>query len=140
MIDNPDRESYNLMAGVGKFAFGPISVLAQYLNKVKSMPNIDGVDEVTTTVLSVMPVYKVNNTFDIIARYDMYDPNTDTDDDAKNTLIAGINYNMVRNAKNAPVLFVQANYETTTFEDESDAVNQIMVQLRWIFSETINKN
>jgi len=139
MIDNPDREEYNMMAGVGKFAYGPFSVLAQYLNKVKSLPNVDGVDNVTSTVLSLMPVFKVNNMLDIIARYDIYDPNTDTDNDANNTLIAGLNYNMIRNAKDSPVLFVQANYETTTFEDKSDSINKIMVQLRWKFSETINK-
>ncbi|MCF7793681.1 MAG: OprO/OprP family phosphate-selective porin [Candidatus Cloacimonetes bacterium] len=139
MIDNPAREEYNMMAGVAKFAYGPFSVLGQYLNKVKAMPNDDAVDDVTSSVISVMPVFKVNNSFDIIARYDIYDPDTDTDDDGKNTLIAGVNYNMLRDSKNKPVLFVQANYETTTFEDESDAVNQILVQLRWIFSETINK-
>ncbi|MBN1327177.1 MAG: hypothetical protein JW996_04440 [Candidatus Cloacimonetes bacterium] len=137
MIDNPDREEYALMAGVGKFAFGPVSILAQYLNKVKSKPNVDSYDDVTSTVISVMPVFKVNNSFDIIARYDIYDPNTDADDDGSNTIIAGVNYNIKRNSKNSPVLFVQANYETTTFEDDSDAVNQIMLQLRWKFSETM---
>ncbi len=139
MIDNPDREVYNMMAGVGKFAYGPVSVQAQYLNKVKSMPNDDTYDDVTSTVISVMPVFKVNNSFDIVARYDIYDPNTDADDDGRNTLIAGVNYNILHNAKKSPVLFVQANYQTTTFEDESDAINQIMLQLRWKFSETINK-
>lgn len=139
IIDNPDRVEYNMMAGIAKFAYGPFSILGQYLNKVKSMPNVNGVDDVTAAVLSVMPMFKVNNNFDIIARYDMYDPNTDNDNDGENTLIAGVNYHILRNSKHSPVLCVQANYETTTFEDESDAENAIMFQLRWIFSETINK-
>lgn len=134
MIDNPDRVEYNMMAGVAKFAYGPVNVQAQYLNKVKSMPNDSSVDDKTSTVISVMPIFKLNDMFDIIARYDIYDPNTDADDDIENTLIFGANYNIVRDSKNSPVLFVQANYQTTTFEDDSDAKNTIMVQLRWIFS------
>ena len=137
MIDNPAREEYALLAGVAKVAYGPVSVLGQYLNKVKSKPNDNTYDDVTSTVISVMPVFKLNNMFDLIARYDMYDPNTDADDDGKNTLIAGVNYNIKRNSSNSPVLFVQANYQTTTFENDSDAVNQIMLQLRWKFSETM---
>ncbi|MDO9578129.1 MAG: hypothetical protein Q7J16_09610, partial [Candidatus Cloacimonadales bacterium] len=137
MIYNPAREVYSMMAGVGKFAYGPFSVLAQYLMKDKDKPNVDGYEKVNTTVLSLMPVFKVNNSFDIIARYDMYDPDTDADDDGENTLVAGVNYNIMRDAKNNPTLLVQANYQTTTFEDESDAENAIMVQLRWIFSETM---
>jgi len=140
MIDNPDRVEYNMMAAVAKFAYGPFSVLGQYLNKVESMPNDDNVDDVTETVISVMPVFKLNDKFDIIARYDINDPNNDADDDGTSTLIAGVNYNVLRDSKNKPVLFVQANYESTSFEmDNSDPVNQIMLQLRWIFSETINK-
>lgn len=137
MIDNLDREEYSMMAGVGKVAFGHVSVSAQYLNKVKSMPNDDTKDDVTTSVISVMPVFKASDKFDIVARYDIYDPNTDTDDDGENTLVVGANYNIIRDAKNHPTLFVQANYETTTFEDKSDAENTIMVQLRWLFSETM---
>jgi len=138
MIDNPDREVYSMIAGVGKFAYGPFSVLGQYLMQDKDKPNVDGYEKVSTTVLSVMPVFKVNDKLDVVARYDIYDPDTDTDDDGMNTLIAGVNYNVLRNAKNSPILFVQANYETTTYElSGSDAVNQIMVQLRWIFSETM---
>ncbi|HPR18764.1 MAG TPA: hypothetical protein PLD62_11020 [Candidatus Cloacimonadota bacterium] len=137
LIDNPDREEYNLIAVSGKFAYSKISVLAQYLNKVKSLPNADAIDDVTSTVISIMPVFKLNNSFDIVARYDMYDPNTDADDDGENTLIVGANYNILRNASNSPTLMLQANYQTKTFEDDSDAENTIMMQLRWIFSETM---
>jgi len=140
MIDNPDREEYSMIASVGKFAFGPVSVLAQYLNKVKSLPNVDGADDVNTTVLSVIPTFKVNKTFDLVTRYDMYDPDTDTDDDGYNTIVAGFNYHLMKDSKNKPKLFVQTNYQIKQFEDDNaDNVSEIMVQLRWIFSETINK-
>ncbi len=140
MVDNPDREEYNLIAGVGKFAYGPVSLLAQYLNKVKCKPNMDDYDDITTTVMSFMPVFKVNNKIDIVGRYDMYDPDTDTDDDGYNAIVAGINYHIMRDAKNAPKLFIQTNYQLKQYEaEDSDDESELMVQLRWIFSETINK-
>ena len=140
MVDNPDREEYNLIAGVGKFAYGPVSLLAQYLNKVKSKPNMDDYDDVTTTVMSFMPVFKVNNKIDIVGRYDMYDPNTDEDDDGYNIIIAGFNYHIMRDSKNKPKLFIQTNYEIKQYEHEdSEDESEILIQLRWIFSETINK-
>lgn len=138
MIDNPDREEYSQLAAVGKFAFGPVKVLAQYLQKVKSMPNDNSASDKTTNVISVMPVFKVNNKFDIVTRYDIYDPNTDKDDDKEDTLILGFNYNILRDAKNSPLLFVQTNYQRTSYEDDTkDAVDTFMIQLRWIFSGTI---
>ncbi|MBN1949545.1 MAG: hypothetical protein JW784_07360 [Candidatus Cloacimonetes bacterium] len=137
MIDNPAREEYNLIAGVGKFAYGPVSVLAQYLNKVKSKPNVDDYEDVTSTVISVMPLFKVNNKIDILGRYDMYDPNTDQDDDGYNIIIAGVNYHIMKDSKNAPKLFVQLNYEMKQYEaSDHDDETQILAQLRWIFSET----
>ena len=139
MIDNPDREEYSLVAGVGKFAFGPVSLLTQYLIKDKNKPNVDGYEKVNSTVISLMPVYKVNNSFDLVARYDMYDPDTDTDDDGYNTIVAGFNYHLMKDSKNKPKLFVQTNYQVKQFENDDDDVSEIMVQLRWIFSETINK-
>ena len=140
MIDNPDREEYSLIAGVGKFAFGPFSLLAQYLMKDKDKPNVDGYEKVNTTVVSLLPVFKVNNNFDILARYDIYDPDTDTDDDGYNTIVAGFNYHIMRDAKNKPKLFIQTNYQMKQYEaDDSEDVSELLVQLRWIFSETINK-
>ncbi|MBN2789951.1 MAG: hypothetical protein JXR69_07165 [Candidatus Delongbacteria bacterium] len=138
LVDNPAREQYNMFAGMGKLAFGDFSLLGQYLMKTKSLPNVDGADDINTTVMSFMPKYKINNSFDVIGRYDMYDPNTDNDDDAYNVLVVGLNYNVVRDSKNNPTLFFQLNYETTMYEDsDKDPVNQIMLQMRWIFSEVL---
>ena len=138
--DADDLEEYNLIAGVGKFAFGPFSLLAQYLMKDKDKPNVDGYEKVNTTAMSFLPVFKVNNNFDILARYDIYDPDTDTENDGYNTIVAGFNYHIIRDAKNNPKLFVQTNYQLKQYEaDDSDDVSELLVQLRWIFSETINK-
>ena len=135
-----DREEYNLIAGIGKFAFGPVSLLAEYLYKVKSLPHADPEeDDVTTSVISIMPVYNIHDKIELLARYDIYDPDIDNDNDVENTIIAGLNYYIMRDAKNKPILFVQTNYQMTQFEDDSEDESELLVQLRWIFSETINE-
>ncbi len=140
-VDADDREEYNLMVGIGKFAFGPISLIAEYLQKVESAPNVDNLDDVTTSVISILPIYKISDKFELLARYDIYDPNIDVNDDVENTIIAGLNYHIMRDTKNALKLFVQTNYKITQYEaDNEEDVQEILVQLRWIFSETINKN
>ena len=138
MINNPDREEFMQFAGVGKFAYGPAKLLVQFLNQTKSKPNQNDYDDVTKTVISLMPTFKINNSFDLVARYDIYDPNTDAENDGKSLLLLGTNYYIMRDAKNKPKLFIQANYEIETPEDsEKDPLNTIMVQLRWIFSHKI---
>jgi len=132
------RENAQMIAGVTKLAFGSFSLLGQYLMKTVSYEA--DLEDVTETAISLMPVFKVSNSFDLVARYDMYDPDTNTDDDGYNTIIAGFNYHLMKDSKNKPKLFVQTNYQIKQFEDDNaDNVSEIMVQLRWIFSETINK-
>jgi len=140
-VDADNREEYNLMVGIGKFAFGNFTLLAEYLQKIESAPNVDNVDDVTTNVISILPVYKINDKIELLARYDIHDPNTNNDNDIENTIIAGLNYHITRDANHAPKLFVQTNYKLTQSEsDNKNDVQEILIQLRWIFSETINKN
>lgn len=137
-----DREEYNLMAGIGKFAFGDFTLLTEYLYKIKSLPNADPEeDNVKSSVITILPVYKINDKIELLARYDIYDPNIDNDTDVEyNTIIAGFNYHIMRDAKNKPKLFIQTNYQLKQYEaDDSEDVSELLVQLRWIFSETINK-
>lgn len=136
--DASDREEYNMIAGMGKFAFGAASITAQYLTKTTSYPNDNSLDDVSDSVISLMPMYKLNNKFELVARYDIYDPNTDVDDDGYNTAIGGVNYYLARDSKNSPKLMLQANYQLKSYEDDnSDDESTLMVQLRWIFSEEI---
>ncbi len=138
--DANNRIENNLMIGIGKFVFGNFTLLTEYLQKVESQPNVDDSDE-TTSVIAILPVYTINDKFELLARYDIYDPNIDEDNDVENTLIAGLNYHIMRDANNAPKLFIQTNYKVTQYEaDDEEDVQEILVQLRWIFSEIINKN
>ena len=131
------REDAQMIAGITKLAFGQFSLLGQFLMKTVSY-EADQADK-KKTAISLLPVFKVNNSFDIVARYDMYDPDTNTDDDGYNTIVAGFNYHLMKDSKNKPKLFVQTNYQIKQFENDDADVSEIIVQLRWIFSETINK-
>jgi len=135
--DNLLREDANLFAGISKIALGNFNLLAQYLTKTVSYEAEK--EDITTTAISLVPTYKLNNTLDIVTRYDIYNPNTDIDDNGYNTIMAGLNYYLIKDAKNKPKLFVQANYQIKQFQDDDkDNENELMVQLRWIFSEKIN--
>ncbi len=135
---NEDRVDYTKMAGVGKFAYGPVYILAQYLMMDTDKPNVDGFEKFTETVLSAMGVFKVNNNIDLVARYDINDPDTDVDDDGTSLILAGFNYHIMKDSKNKPKLFIQFNFEQISYElEDSEPVNKLMAQLRWVFSETI---
>ena len=132
------REDAQMIAGVTKLAFGPFSLLGQYL--IKTVSYEADLEDVTETVISLMPVFKVSNSFDFIARYDINDPNTNQDNDVETYITAGFNYHILRDSKNSPKLFVQTNFEVMQPEDENEnSESELAVQLRWIFSETINK-
>lgn len=140
--DNPSREDYTQFAGVMKLAYGPASILGQFLQKTTDKPHDDAYEEKTEQVISVLPVFKINEKFEIVGRYDMYDKNTDVDDEEDGSydiMIGGCNYNIMRDEKNVPTLFVQVNFERIDYKaEDSKPVDQLMVQLRWIFSGVIN--
>ncbi len=121
-------------AGIGKLAFGPVSVLGEYAVKT--------VDDEQSSGYMVQPVIKLGKMIpldmDIVGRYDSWDPDKNTANDSHSRITAGMNYNMQRDEKDMPNLFIQANFERTMYEDGSDPIDNVMLQLRWIFSSTIN--
>jgi hypothetical protein len=131
--DESDRLAY---AGVGHFSKGPFELWGEYLVQDRS--------DVTSNGFMVMPIMKLKNLtgidVDIIGRFDMWDANTDVDDDGHMVIIGGLNWNITRDAKGTPQLFLQIQGERTIFEDDAiDEVNQLMVQLQWGFSNTLTQ-
>lgn len=120
-------------AGVGKLAFGPVSVLGEYL--VKTVDNEQQKGYMVQPVLYLGKITPVD--VDIVARYDSWDPDNSTADDGHSRITGGLNYNIQRDDKNTPQLLIQANFERTMYENGSDPVDNVMLQLRWIFSGTI---
>ena len=68
--------------------------------------------DVNTRALSVSLHPRIPGLFDALVRYDMFDPNTDVDDDGSTTLIAGIQRSFAKKVS-AAVTFEQEQSEAT---------------------------
>lgn len=123
-------------AGVAKLAFGPFYMWGEYV--AKSIDNDNAMGYMVMPVLQLGKLMPAD--IDIIARYDFFDKNTDNAsiDDSHQKILAGFNYNILRDSKHSPQLWVQANYERTMYEDATkDPTDLVMVQLRWKFSHKL---
>ena len=143
--DLAEDEDISKIAAVARITMLPnINIRAQYLTRTHSLAGQDS----TANAISIMPIVNLsdltNIDLELVLRYDMYDDNADVDDDtensgAYNTMIAGVNYFMMRDSKNAPKLWVQANYQMKdNIYKEKDDETEMLVQLRWKFSGVID--
>jgi hypothetical protein len=144
--DVDEDEEITKMAGVARITMLPnLDLRAQYLTRTHTKDWLDS--EKTVNAISIMPIVNLkkitNIDMELIFRYDMYDDDADLDDDAEGSgaydiMIGGVNYYIQRDAKNSPKLWLQANYEMKDYKyEESDDETEMLVQLRWKFSETI---
>ncbi|MCF7920367.1 MAG: OprO/OprP family phosphate-selective porin [Candidatus Cloacimonetes bacterium] len=147
-VDNPDRIEYNMMAGVARITLIPnVDIWAQYLTRETDKPHMDDYEAVTDQAISIIPIISLQEftgkDLELVFRYDMYDNNTDVDNDvagsgAYNTTIAGVNYYMMRDEKNSPKLWLQVNYSMKDkLDEDADDSSSIEAQLRWKFSENL---
>lgn len=122
-----NKTDYSAYAAVGRLAFGPLDIQFEFLSKDDDCTVGQG--------FMIMPIIKLTNNFELVARYDNWDSNTDEDDDKETILIGGFNYYILRRAKGKPAVMLQVNYENTSYEDSSkDSKNKFIAQLRWEFS------
>ena len=126
--DAYDRLAY---AGVGHFSKGAFELWAEYL--------VSEVSDVTSNGFMVMPIIKLKGLtgvdVDLLGRFDMWDENTNVDDDGYMTITAGLNWNLVRNSKGKPMVFLQFQGAREMFEDDASSdIDKVMAQLQWKFS------
>jgi hypothetical protein len=131
--DESNRLDYT---GVGHFSKGPFELWGEYL--------VQDMNDITGNGFMVMPILKLKSLthidVDIIGRFDKWDINTGVDDDGHMVIIGGLNWNIVRDTKGTPQVFLQIQGERTIFENDAlDEVNQLMVQLQWGFSSIISQ-
>ena len=70
----------------------------------------------------------LNKTVSILGRYDYFDSDTDTNNDAHNRVIGGINY------KISNTLLSQFNYQRKMYEDDQlDDSDKVMVQFKYSY-------
>ncbi len=145
----------NKMAGFLRFNMVTgVDIWAQYLTRTstakswcESTSSVEETDK-TVNVISFMPIINIKEYTDfdmeIVFRYDMYDDDADMNDEeigsgAYDIITAGVNYFMLRDDKNNPKLWLQANYTMRDNKDkELDDCSDIKVQLRWKFSGVID--
>jgi hypothetical protein len=80
-IGYKDRTAFSVM---GRVANGPFSLLGEYLYYEYGIPNRDKTAEqraisVTGTGFSVFPMVRLTEKFELVGRYDMWDPDKDSD-------------------------------------------------------------
>jgi hypothetical protein len=127
-FDDNDRLAY---AGVAHLSKGPFELWGEYL--------VSDMSDVTGNGFMVMPMFKLKGLtgvdVDLLGRFDMWDENTGADDDGSMTITAGINWNIVKDEKGAPALFLQLEGERTMFEDDAlGDIDKLMAQVQWNFS------
>lgn len=135
---NDDETDYTALAGLAQFSYSKFSVLGEYLSKDD--------DDVTSTAMMVMPSFRLNNNFELIGRYDIFDCDTDNDDvyggkvsnSDNSSYLVGANWYISKTAKQSPILTLKANYQNTSFElEDTDPISTVMLQLEWNFSHKI---
>jgi hypothetical protein len=153
-------DSRKVYAGVTKLAFGPVEVWGEYLfNQYDSStttkitnPNVeDTVNENTYTYKSsgyTVTLIIALNSFtgfdsELVLRYDFWDSNTQVKSYAASTVIAGFNYNILRDASSSPALVLQANWARKSYVKEDatladkNAEDTYGIQIKWKFSSSI---
>ncbi len=129
------NNAYNtnhLMVGMVRTAYGSFDMWGEYINQK--------IDTYSTTTnkftgikkkgFSLLPSFQVNADWTVLARYDSWDPNTDTANDKVNTIIAGVNYLVTKG------VLLQLNYQQDKPENSAVATTtQYLAQLAWSFSK-----
>ena len=127
--DDSDRLAY---IALGRLDGGIFELWGEYL--VRSM------NDVTSNGFMVMSIIKLreltNIDADIIGRFDMWDINNSVDNDSHMRIIAGLNWNILRDANNIPQTMLQIQAQREIFESNVDDIDRLMVQLQWGFSNT----
>jgi len=81
-----------------------------------------------------MPVFKLKELMgvdlDIVGRFDMWDIDTDIADDSHKRVVGGLNWNILRDAKDMPQIILQIQGQKTVYENEIPDINLLMVQLQ----------
>ncbi|OQY36899.1 MAG: hypothetical protein B6226_05820 [Candidatus Cloacimonetes bacterium 4572_65] len=135
--ENEEHQAITTFAGMTKLNVKEFSLLAQYIGKTVEEDNLTDSEDVSSNVISIMPMYNIksltNINLELVGRYDIYDPNSDNDDDGKTLALLGANYHFAKG------LQLQANYQIISHEDDDeDDISEFMLQLRWKFSSVMS--
>ncbi|MBN2364474.1 hypothetical protein JXL83_10135 [candidate division WOR-3 bacterium] len=98
-------------------------------------------DAVKSMGFAVYPVLHLKpmtgNEIDIYARYDQWDPDTDTDDDGLNRIFGGFNWTAFKDSKNCVYLGAEYMMESYEMEDYT-STNMFLFQVKWVFDTKVS--
>lgn len=139
----------NLMDGVLRLAYGPVDIWTEYISKDVKYPN-KASDDFKASGFMVMPIVSlrslIGTDIQVIGRYDSWDESERAaTDDSRQLLTAftgGINYNFLHDESAKPAMQLQLNYTTKNYDEEKTSSkltdsSQVMLQLKWRFSNTM---
>jgi len=122
--------------GLARFSKGFFELRYEHLFQNK--------DDVKSSGFMVMPIFKLKELMgidlDMVGRFDMWDINTDIANDGHKRIIGGLNWNILRDAKDRPQIILQIQGQKTIYENEMPDINFLMVQLQWSFSNILLDN
>jgi hypothetical protein len=115
--------------GLVRFFKGPFELRGEYL--------FQNMNDIKSSGFMIMPVFSlrklINIDVDLVGRFDMWDVNTDMPDDGHMRIIGGLNWNIIRDAKDVPQVYLQIQGQKTRYDSDISDVNLLMVQLQWGF-------
>ncbi len=140
--DNPKYNEQKLMDAYARAAYGPLSLMGEYMMKDVTYPNKPA-NDMSANCASVNAVLKlktlVEKDIDFVVRYDRSDPtDSDKDENIVTAVTGGVNYNFMHDDSSNPAMQLQLNYTTKSNSVKSDNDSSaLMLQLKWRFNNTL---
>ncbi|MGA2623918.1 MAG: hypothetical protein ABSF91_08705 [Bacteroidota bacterium] len=96
----------------GKYSLGAEAFMRMTMNGMTDPSNAPKLKSANTMGFSVFGNYSVQDNLDVVARYDYYDPNSDSNvkGDSRNYIIAGLNWKADKN------VWFMPNFQIETYE------------------------
>jgi hypothetical protein len=126
------------LAGVGRITYKFVEVWVEYVSTMRHKNPDDDATKNTGEGFMIMPVLTINP-IQLMAKYDKWNPNVHSPNDAYTNMVAGANYIIAKDSKGTPAVMLQVNWQRKTYEIEDGEsgyklpVDQLMVQLRYDF-------
>lgn len=103
----------------GSFSLGAEAFTRMTMNGMKDPTNPPALKSANTMGFSVFGNYSLQDNLDVVARYDYYDPNTDSNvkGDSRNYIIVGLNWKADKN------VWIMPNFQMETYESNPNGTS-----------------
>lgn len=124
-LGTTEEVTENRFAGVLELQRGPLTITGEYLY---FMDGVYNADDIVGWGAMGFAEYFLSDYVSLLGRYDYYDPDNATDNNAHSRIIGGVNWQV------SDHLLWQNNYQIEMYEDDArDAEDKVMVQLKYSY-------